>query len=200
MNLNNEEEVLGLLTRLLDQLHQADLKNFGSKIEIVYVASGGQHVENLYNGPLPSPFPSEARLPVAFPRRRGDSHADEGVPLPEWRGESHAEETQLPEAAVMAKAVEATVAEGLWATNTCWSVVYMVYRMRGYNGGVSDFVREVDTWPFKRPIGFSCNRDSVGKPIREGRMSMHLERWLGNGVQRTFCRLAEALIESIDHR
>ena len=54
MNLNNEEEVLGLLTRLLDQLHQADLKNFGSKIEIVYVASGGQHVENLYS-PLPRP-------------------------------------------------------------------------------------------------------------------------------------------------
>ena len=95
MNLNNEEEVLGLLTRLLDQLHQADLKNFGSKIEIVYVASGGQHVENQYNiQPLPSPFPSEARLPVAFPRRRGDSHADEGVLLPEWRGESHAEEPQ----------------------------------------------------------------------------------------------------------
>ena len=54
MNLNNEEEVLGLLTRLLDQLRQADLKNFGSKIEIVYVASGGQHVENQY---IASPLP-----------------------------------------------------------------------------------------------------------------------------------------------
>jgi len=61
MNLNNEEEVLGLLTRLLDQLHQADLKNFGSKIEIVYVASGGQHVEKQYNGLLPSPASPLAR-------------------------------------------------------------------------------------------------------------------------------------------
>ena len=132
-------DVLKKVNELLEQLHQKDKDHQGSKIEIVYVASGGQHVENQYNiQPLPSPFPSKARLPVAFPRRRGDSHADEGVPLPEWRGESHAEEPQLPEAAVMAKAVEATVAEGLWATNTCWSVVYMVYRMRGYNGGVSD--------------------------------------------------------------
>ena len=61
MNLNNEEEVLGLLTRLLDQLRQADLKNFGSKIEIVYVASGGQHVEKQINigalQPPASPLP-----------------------------------------------------------------------------------------------------------------------------------------------
>ena len=68
MNLNNEEEVLGLLTRLLDQLHQADLKNFGSKIEIVYVASGGQHVEKQINigalQPLPNP-----------PRRGGEEEA-----------------------------------------------------------------------------------------------------------------------------
>ena len=82
MNLNNEEEVLGLLTRLLDQLHQADLKNFGSKIEIVYVASGGQHVENQYNiQPLPSP-----------PRRRGE----EAYPdPPEGREKSKIHQTKI---------------------------------------------------------------------------------------------------------
>jgi len=80
--MNNEEEVLGLLTRLLDQLHQADLKNFGSKIEIVYVASGGQHVENLYNGPLPSP-----------PRRRGEEKAYPDPP--EGREKSKIHQTKI---------------------------------------------------------------------------------------------------------
>ena len=48
MNINNDE-ALGLLNRLLERLHQADLKNFGSHLQIVYVASGGQHVETQIN-------------------------------------------------------------------------------------------------------------------------------------------------------
>ena len=50
MNVNhNDDEALGLINRLLERLHQADLKNFGSHLQIVYVASGGQHVEKQYN-------------------------------------------------------------------------------------------------------------------------------------------------------
>ena len=47
--MNNEEEALGLLNRLLERLHQADLTNFGSHLQIVYVASGAQHVETQIN-------------------------------------------------------------------------------------------------------------------------------------------------------
>ena len=42
-------EVLRMLNELLGQLHQAGHSNEGSKIEIVYVASGGQHVETQIN-------------------------------------------------------------------------------------------------------------------------------------------------------
>ena len=42
----NDEETLGLINRLLEWLHQADLTNFCSHLQIVYVASGGQQVEN----------------------------------------------------------------------------------------------------------------------------------------------------------
>ena len=42
----NDDETLGLINRLLEWLHQADLTNFCSHLQIVYVASGGQHVEN----------------------------------------------------------------------------------------------------------------------------------------------------------
>ena len=56
MNLN-DDEAIGLINRLLERLHQADLTNFGSHLQIVYVASGAQHVENQINigKTLPSP-------------------------------------------------------------------------------------------------------------------------------------------------
>ena len=49
MNFDNEEDALGFINRLLERLNQADFSNQGSKIEVVYVASGGQHVETQVN-------------------------------------------------------------------------------------------------------------------------------------------------------
>ena len=48
MNMN-DDEAIGLINRLLEGLHQADLTNFGSHLQIVYVASGAQHVETQIN-------------------------------------------------------------------------------------------------------------------------------------------------------
>ena len=69
MKIDNNEEALDFINRLLERLHQADFTNHGSKIEVVYVASGGQHVEtqiNLgaYHHPQASPQPS--------PKGKGD--------------------------------------------------------------------------------------------------------------------------------
>ena len=49
MNFNNEQEVLDFFNRLLELLHQADLQIFGSHIQLVYVAPGGQHVDHVDN-------------------------------------------------------------------------------------------------------------------------------------------------------
>ena len=49
-------EVLKMLNELLEQQHRTGHPNNGSKIEIVYVASGGQHVETQINiGAHPNP-------------------------------------------------------------------------------------------------------------------------------------------------
>ena len=57
MNIN-DDEALGFINRLLEGLHQADLTNFGSHLQIVYVASGAQHVETQINvGAYPQPLP-----------------------------------------------------------------------------------------------------------------------------------------------
>ena len=57
MELNNEE-ALEFINCLLDRLHQAGHTNNSSKIEIVYVASGGQHVETQV---IASPWPPSKR-------------------------------------------------------------------------------------------------------------------------------------------
>ena len=58
MKIDNGEDFLALLNRLLEGLHQAGLTNFGSHLSIVYVASGAQHVgtvQNQYLGAHPCP-------------------------------------------------------------------------------------------------------------------------------------------------
>ena len=42
-------EVLKKVNELLERMHQEDFTNQGRKIEVVYVASGGQHVETQIN-------------------------------------------------------------------------------------------------------------------------------------------------------
>ena len=68
MNFNNDEEAFDFFTRLLERLHQADFTNQGSKIEFVYVASGGQHVETQIN--VETLSQSETR-PRPLPAGRG---------------------------------------------------------------------------------------------------------------------------------
>ena len=80
MNIN-DDEALGLINRLLERLHQADLKNFGSHLQIVYVASGGQHVEKQYNVGA-SPLTPLQRARGTIRAREVDSSVDE-MSLPE---------------------------------------------------------------------------------------------------------------------
>jgi hypothetical protein len=68
MNIN-DDEALGFMERLLERLRQADLTNFGSHIEVVYVAPGAQHVDTQINmGAYPRPQAS----PQPSPKGKGD--------------------------------------------------------------------------------------------------------------------------------
>ena len=57
MNFDNNEEALEFINRLLERLHHSGHTSQGSKIELVYVASGGQHVETQVNIGTASPQP-----------------------------------------------------------------------------------------------------------------------------------------------
>jgi len=68
-------DVLKKVNELLEQLHQKDKDHQGSKIEVVYVASGGQHVETQIN--LAPPGPSKERKKEAEPPALPDALSTE---------------------------------------------------------------------------------------------------------------------------
>ena len=170
MNMN-DDEAIGLINRLLERLHQADLTNFGSHLQIVYVASGAQHVENQIN------YGAYLQTENLHPTY----HKGEELPAPE----------------AMVWAVEKTIKDGNWWGNVSWSVVYRIYQMKGYQGTVSQFVRDVSRWPFTIHIRYDCNDDAVGKPIRTGKISRSLDKWVEDGASSQFVILGEALMKAL---
>ena len=88
MNIN-DDEAIGLINRLLERLHQADLKNFGSHLQIVYVASGGQHVETQINIGKAQPKPESLPGPPCAGKEKGTSNLPEVLATDEamalWR-------------------------------------------------------------------------------------------------------------------
>ena len=83
MSINNDE-ALGLLNRLLERLHQADLKNFGSHLQIVYVASGGQHVETQINIGKAQPKPESLPAPPCAGKESTTSPCSRGRRRHSW--------------------------------------------------------------------------------------------------------------------
>jgi len=78
MNIN-DEDFLNFFNRLLEWLHQADLTHFGSQIQLVYVASGAQHVEK-----IETQYFSEAHSAVLQPAPAcGHPAPDRGGELPD---------------------------------------------------------------------------------------------------------------------
>ena len=67
----------------------------------------------------------------------------------------------LPTQETMCQAVAAAVRDGLWYGNQAWAVVFRAYQLKGYLGGMSEFVREVKAWPME--MAATCSYDAVQK-------------------------------------
>ena len=169
MNFDNDEDALEFINRLLERLHQADFTNHGSKIEFVYVASGGQHVETQINI-------------GAHPNEGSEKETKDNIPPPE----------------AMARAVERTMAQGYWWASTAWAVVYRIYQMKGYTGGIRQFVREVEEWPWQKKPIFPCNYDSVQKPIVGGKLMRTIDKWKDDGAMEQMQKLGQALFDLLN--
>ena len=70
-------DVLKMVNQVLELLHRKDKDHQGSKIEIVYVASGGQHVENqIILGAYPGPIPEQCSPTRSLSQRREKGAGD----------------------------------------------------------------------------------------------------------------------------
>lgn len=104
-------------------------------------------------------------------------------------------EEEPPTREELCRACEQTQKEGLWWGDTSWSVVYRVYVILNYKGIVSTFIDDVQTWPWKKPFKYQCNRYSVGKPLRRGKILGQFEKWRADGAQNREIKLGERLLE-----
>ena len=173
-------DVLKKVNELLEQLHRADKDHQGSPVFIY--APGSQYVDKQFNiGAYPRPLPKG---------KGADSAETASQPALLKGGELPA-----PEAIVCA--VEKTIKDGHWWGNVSWSVVYRIYQIKGYQGTVSQFVRDVSRWSFTMPIRYDCNDDAVGKPIRAGKISRSLDKWAEDGASSQFIILGEALMKAL---
>ena len=165
-------DVLKVLNELLEQLHRKDKDHQGSTVFIY--ASGSQYVDKQFNF--------------------GDKVSGMATSTKQTEGEPKSE---IPPLEAMVWAVEKTIKDGHWWGNVSWSVVYRIYQMKGFQGTVSQFVRDVSRWPFTMPIRYDCNDDAVGKPIRTGKISRSLDKWAEDGASSQFIILGEALMKAL---
>ena len=165
-------DVLKMVNELLEQLHSADKDHQGSTVFIY--APGGQYVDKQFNW--------------------GDKMSGKATNMKQTEGEPKSE---IPPPEAMVWAVEKTVNDGHWWGNISWSVAYRIYQMMGYQGTVSQFVRDVSQWPFTMPIRYDCNDDAVSKPIRTGKMSRSLDKWAEDGASSQFIILGKELMKAL---
>lgn len=155
-------EVLKMLNELLEQLHQADFDNHGSKIEFVYVASGGQHVDKVerqYIG-SPSPDPSSVRA------------------SPEGEGRMSREGYREGICQCIAQLMEERVGDGsLFNRQSHWQAVYRILVDKGYCrdsdfDGFDAFIRAVMPEKVNKPY----RKDSV-KIISQTDFNKPFDKW-----------------------
>lgn len=167
-------DVLKRLNELLEQLHRAEHQQPGGSNIINIYASGSQHIDNQYV------FDGKV-LAKSFNTNQRERES----------------KSEIPPLEAMAWVVEKTMSDGHWWGNISWSVVYRIYQMKGYQGSVSQFVRDVSQWPFTMPIRYDCNDDAVSKPIRTGKMSRSLDKWAEDGASSQFIILGKELMKAL---
>lgn len=153
----NDDEAIGLLNRLLERLHQADMTNFGSHLQIVYVASGAQHVENQIN--IGKTLPS----PPCVGNDKGHIH----------QSKTQSQEERIRECIALLM-TERYGEEPMFCLQGHWQAVYRILVDKGYCrdsdfDGFDAFIRRVIpeevNKPYKKDSVRNINKTSFNKPF-----------------------------------
>ena len=98
----------------------------------------------------------------------------------------------------MCEVCEKTLGEGLWWADASWGIAYQIFRQKGYEGGIDQFVEDVKGWPWKRPFPKKCNKFSVGDPVRRGAITWPLGKWKEKGANNREIVLGERIMELLE--
>lgn len=123
-----------------------------------------------------------------------------GMPQKDSQESSLDLEEVPPSPSDMAAACEQTLEEGLWWGDASWGTAYQIFRQRGYQSGIDQFVEDVKTWPWKKAFSKDCNKFSVGDPARRGAITWPLAKWKEMGAQSREIRLGERIDEIMEKR
>ena len=128
--------------------------------------------------------------PIPFTEENGGDMSDESnIEL------MRATSAELPTMAEMALACEKTKKESLWWGHSSWSVVFRIYEILGFKGNIPSFIEEVKKWPLDKSFPYHCDKDSVGKPLRRGKILGPIEKWAAEGANPREIKLGEKLME-----
>ena len=164
MNIN-DDEAIGFINRLLERLHQADMTNFGSHLQIVYVASGAQHVENQINYGAQPKLETHPGYPCVE-REKGHIH----------QAKTQSQEERIRECIALLM-TERYGGESLFCLQAHWQAVYRILVDKGYchnsdYEGFDAFIRRVMPEEVNKPY----KKDSV-KQISKTDFALPFERW-----------------------
>ena len=153
-------DVLKKVNELLEQLHRKDKDHQGSHLQIVYVASGGQHVETQINMGKTHPGPETHPGPPCVGREKG-------------AGELPEEDERIRQSIVLLMK-EQYGDEPLFNLQGHWQAVYRILVDKGYCrdsdfDGFDTLIRRVMpeevNKPYKKDSVRNINKTSFNKPF-----------------------------------
>ena len=157
-------DVLKKVNELLEQLHRKDKDHQGSHLQIVYVASGGQHVETQINMGKTHPGPETHPGPPCVGREKG-------------AGELPEEDERIRQSIVLLMK-EQYGDEPLFNLQGHWQAVYRILVDKGYCrdsdfDGFDTLIRRVMpeevNKPYKKDSVRNINKTSFNKPFDKWR-------------------------------
>lgn len=168
-----DEDVITLLNRLLEQLHQAGHAAHGSNIEIVYVAAGGQHINTQNN---------------YYDRRQTALEAQPPMPT-----DNNTSDLDLIRHSIEQLMAELYGDEPLFNQQSHWQAVYRILVDRSYCrdsdfDGFDRFIRQVMPEAVNKPY-----RKSSVKQISQTDFDRPFDRWKydaqATGTRKPFDRM-----------
>lgn len=129
----------------------------------------------------------------------GDYHAHAPVHHGDEKAQAIKEkpESKVPTFDEMMQVFKKMNSMGFWISKRSWGVGFQMWQIWGYKGTIQDYVKLVQNCPDMKRFSYQCDENAVYKMMSKGHLSLHLEKWRGDGVLEPYCILGERINEEL---